>query len=292
MSYLLFMDESGHDHKSMPYEVRGGVMLHAGNIWAFVREMAALEQDCFGDRLFRFRTEVKGHKLLDKDRFKWAKQMEPLDPLTRRQNSISFLKKGLIKANRTKIEFTAYGQASILMAHGIFDLLKKHGGLVFAGVIPSEVAKPNSPVTDGFLRKDHVFMLERFFYHLDNEQQTGLMVMDETDKALDRKFVQQMEEYFTKTATGQERSKWIVPSPFFVASDMAYPVQVADVCIYCINCSIRISREMSKAVRQDIIDEFGPKIIGLQWQGDVVKDECHYKNYGIVYVPDPYASRQ
>ena len=29
MSYLLFLDESGHDHRTMPYEVRGGVALHA-----------------------------------------------------------------------------------------------------------------------------------------------------------------------------------------------------------------------------------------------------------------------
>ena len=27
MAWLLFLDESGHDHKQMPYEVRGGVAL-------------------------------------------------------------------------------------------------------------------------------------------------------------------------------------------------------------------------------------------------------------------------
>lgn len=30
MSWFLFLDESGHDHKTMPYEVRGGIALHAG----------------------------------------------------------------------------------------------------------------------------------------------------------------------------------------------------------------------------------------------------------------------
>lgn len=25
MSWLLFLDESGHDHKQIPYEVRGGI---------------------------------------------------------------------------------------------------------------------------------------------------------------------------------------------------------------------------------------------------------------------------
>jgi hypothetical protein len=27
MSYLFFMDESGHDHRNTPYEVRGGVAI-------------------------------------------------------------------------------------------------------------------------------------------------------------------------------------------------------------------------------------------------------------------------
>jgi len=37
MSWLLFLDESGHDHKTTPYEVRGGVAIHAGELWPFVR---------------------------------------------------------------------------------------------------------------------------------------------------------------------------------------------------------------------------------------------------------------
>jgi hypothetical protein len=47
MSWLLFIDESGHDHKNCPYEVRGGVAIHASRLWPldkgadqqFVRQM-------------------------------------------------------------------------------------------------------------------------------------------------------------------------------------------------------------------------------------------------------------
>ena len=67
MSYLWFMDESGHDHRSMPYEVRGGVALHASRVWPFVQKMRALEQEAFGGSLHKFATEIKGSKLLDKD---------------------------------------------------------------------------------------------------------------------------------------------------------------------------------------------------------------------------------
>jgi hypothetical protein len=160
-----------------------------------------------------------------------------------------------------------------------------------AAIIPCEANRPNTAIVDGFLRKDHVFMLERYFYHLDGEQQTGLLVMDETDKALDRRFVLQMERYFTKTALGQKRSKWIVPAPFFVSSDMAYPVQAADVCLYCINCAVRINQDMVQPVRQEIADEFRQKIMDLQWQGIVDTHEGEYRNFGIVYVPDPYTAR-
>ena len=48
MSWLLFLDESGHDHKQMPYEVRGGVALHVSKLWPFVRAVQQLELDAFG----------------------------------------------------------------------------------------------------------------------------------------------------------------------------------------------------------------------------------------------------
>ena len=37
MSYLLFIDESGHDHRHAPYEVRGGIALHSRKLWPFIR---------------------------------------------------------------------------------------------------------------------------------------------------------------------------------------------------------------------------------------------------------------
>src|SRR5690606_13516274 len=51
VSYLLFMDESGHDHRSAPYEVRGGIALHASKVWTFTRRMRGLESRCFGTLL-------------------------------------------------------------------------------------------------------------------------------------------------------------------------------------------------------------------------------------------------
>jgi hypothetical protein len=59
------MDESGHDHKTMPYEVHGGVAIHAGRLWPFIKNLQALEVSCFGSELRSFKKEFKGCKLLD-----------------------------------------------------------------------------------------------------------------------------------------------------------------------------------------------------------------------------------
>jgi hypothetical protein len=51
MAWLLFMDESGHSHKELPYEVRGGFALADTHLWPFVQEVLGLELSCFGARL-------------------------------------------------------------------------------------------------------------------------------------------------------------------------------------------------------------------------------------------------
>ena len=72
MSWLLFLDESGHDHKHCPYEVRGGIAIQAGKLWPFVQQLRDAEIAAFGAPLHEYQKEIKGAKLLDKDRFKWA----------------------------------------------------------------------------------------------------------------------------------------------------------------------------------------------------------------------------
>jgi hypothetical protein len=87
MSWLLFLDESGHDHKNCPYEVRGGVAIHAGALWPLVQELQAAELSAFGANMREYRTEIKGSKLLDKDRFKWAEQGDRMPDEARRKHA-------------------------------------------------------------------------------------------------------------------------------------------------------------------------------------------------------------
>ena len=289
MAWLLFLDESGHDHKQMPYEVRGGIALQDSQLWPFTRAVQNLEQVAFGCALHDFQKELKGSTLLDRKRFTFAAQAARMPEAERQKHARSFLMKGLQQQKPTGNEFCAYGQACIEMARGVFQLLRDHKAVLFASAIPRGTGKADGPQEE-LLRKDQVFLLERFFYFLENEKQSGLLVMDGTDKKLDRKFVRQLEGYFTKTNTGRYRTHWIVPTPFFVASDMAYPIQVADVCIYCVNWCFRLpSQGMNEPVREEIRTEFVEWLLRLQFHGQGYRDGSVFETWGICYVPSPCA---
>lgn len=294
MSWLLFLDESGHDHKQMPYEVRGGVALHVGKLWPFVRAVQQLELDAFGAQLSLYQKELKGSTLLDAKRFKFAGQMPRMNDEERRKHCRGFLTKGLEKKkNQTREKFTAYGQACFEMAQGIFQLLQDHEARLFASAVPRGAAKPSAGLGENMLRKDFVFLLERFYYLLEEKQEHGILVLDEVEKSADRKFVGRLERYFTKTAPGRFRSRWVVPTPFFVASDMTYAVQAADLCIYCLNWGFRLPDQgMNAPVRTEIAEAFANWLGRLQFRGEGYRDGNVFRSYGIVFVPDLYEARQ
>jgi len=215
-----------------------------------------------------------------------------MDHSARRKHCRGFLTKGLERKAPSRDEFTAYGQACLEMARGMFQVLRQHQAVLFAAAIPRNVAKPDTSEVAEYLRKDQVFLFERYFSFLEDKKEYGLLVMDEVDKTEDRRFVRRLQQYFIKTQSGRIRSAWIMPVPFFVASDMAYPVQAADLAIYCINWGFRLpNRGMNAPVRQEIADEFGPWLGRLQFQGDTNRNGEVYRQYGIVYVPDPYTPR-
>jgi hypothetical protein len=268
------------------------VAIHASQLWPFIQAMQRLELDCFGCQLLLYKKELKGSTLLDKKRFRFANQDALMDDEARRKHCRGFLTKGLEKKTPIRLEFSAYGQACLEMATGIMQLLQAHRALLFAAVVPRCVQRPTAAHAEEYLRKDHVFLFERFFYLLEEKQRYGLLVMDEVDKTEDRRFVRRMERYFTKTAPGQYRTSWIVPSPFFVASDMNYPIQAADVCIYCVNWGFRLDAiGMNAPSRPEIAQLFGPWLSRIQFRGQGYRDGNAFGSFGIVYVPDPYASR-
>ncbi|MEZ6087032.1 MAG: DUF3800 domain-containing protein [Pirellulaceae bacterium] len=292
MSWLLFLDESGHDHQQMPYEVRGGIALQDRRVWPFVRAMASLEENCFGVRLADFKKEFKGSKLLDKDRVKWADQAAPQGDEERKRNARAFLSKGLQKQPQTRDEFTGYGQACMELARGMFRLLRDHDAKLFASVIPRGVRPPETFEAQEFLRKDHVFLLERFYYFVRLKQEHGLIVMDQVEEQNDIRFVRKLERYFVKTTKGTQRADWIVPAPLFSSSYLSVPIQVADSCIYCLNWGYRRpGLGMDAPTRTRIEQEFAGWIQRLEYRQQTKRaDDRPRTLHGIVFVPNPYGS--
>lgn len=288
MSYLFFIDESGHDHKNCPYEVRGGVVIHAASLWSFIQEFRDLEIAAFGVELSDFGIEIKGSHLLEKKRFRFAQQGDLLDDAARRKHAHAFLNHGRARTSPSEIEFRAYGQACLEMARGVFRLLQSHDSKIFAAVVPRSTKKPQTFQADEYLRKDQVFLLERYFNFVSSRNETGLLVFDETDRSADRAFIRQIERYFTKTAQGRFRATHIVPVPMFVSSDLTKAIQAADICIYALNWGFRIPKGMDGEIRAEIADEFSAWIATLQASGRTVDIDGTHIWYGIVYVPQPF----
>jgi hypothetical protein len=291
MSWMLFLDESGHDHNTMPYEVHGGIAVHDSKLWAFLQAVKQLELNCFGAQISSYGQELKGCKLLDKKRFKFSQQAPSMPDEQRRKFCRQFLQKGTEQVVPKREEFCAYGQACVKMAEELFPIIQSFDAIIFAALVPKGTPHHNG-LLDEYLRKDHVFLFERFFYLLERDKEHGLIVMDEVQKEEDRRFARRMEAYFTRTSTGRFRSTSIIPSPFFVSSDMTYAVQVADIVIYCINLGFRLPQfGMNAPVREEIKEISASWIGKLQFRGEGYRDGEVFPSYGVVFVPDAYTPR-
>lgn len=62
MSWMLFLDESGHDRRESPYEVLAGLAVEDRVLWRLIQALRSAQDDNFGIRLFdAYGVEAKGH---------------------------------------------------------------------------------------------------------------------------------------------------------------------------------------------------------------------------------------
>jgi hypothetical protein len=291
---LLFMDESGTDHKEAPYEVLAGVAIREHDLWNLIQAIRSTERSCFGTLLSTTNVEIKGNKLLRKKVFRFASQAPPIDPEQRTALALSFLRRGEDKAHggATRDEFTAYGQACLSFVEEVFALCARFGVRIFAAMV-----EPNAPQPSGkLLRKDYSYLFERFFNYLEDRsaEEMGLLVFDERERGLCRRLADQMSEYFITTYHGLVRSSRIVPEPFFVHSDLTTVVQVADLVAYSLNWGLRLSR-MNSPTRGEM-ELFGSLAFDLRYVGQRPSENPNQirPTYGVFYVDDlrPKAERR
>lgn len=297
------MDESGHDHKQMPYEMRGGVALHASRVWSFAVGVRDLEIRAFGGHLHDFGSEIKGEKLLSRDRFKWSEQTKKdtdeqfvFSDDVRRDLSKRFLERGKANQDRHKneleplpssrLEMTAFGRSCLLFVDGILDLLETEHASLFISAIPVGAKKrPPGPFPD-FLRKDLVFLLERYDSLLKDNEETGLLVMDQVEKASDRRIGRLFSNYHLKTTNGRERAKRLVPVPLFVTQDLSYALQAADICLYAANWGCRWDTRMTGDVRPEVQSRYEAKLKKLRFSGGGFDQARQFRDFGFIYIPE------
>jgi hypothetical protein len=222
MSYLLFMDESGHDRVISPREVLAGVAIEDRDLWNFIGEVHQAEIRHFGRRVSAGLRELKGEKLLKRKVFRHAGQMEPMELEGRRRLAKACLGRGDTHrgdpsgGNPTRAELTALGQAKLAFVEEILTLCARYRIHAFASIIPQ-----SAPRTEGdFLRKDYAFLFERYFYFLEDRgpEVQGLVIFDERERSQSHLLINQLTRYFRDTAKGRMRASRVIPEPFVVGT--------------------------------------------------------------------------
>ena len=284
------MDECGHDHKQMPYEARGGICLPDNEVWNFTCKMQDLESQCFGVHLYKHGSEIKATKLLNKRRFEWAAYAEAIPAQERRQLCRQFLANTARHVSPTRRQFCAFGQASLLFVRHLVTLLHQCSASIFASMIPLGSNRPPDSYPQGHLRRDLIILFQRYFYFLEDRHEMGLVVLDETDRTDDSRFLRKFERFFQVHFDGQRNADLIIPTPFFVGSDLSYPVQAADIVVYCLVQSHRQPQiGMNAPVRQEVFDLVGRPLNKLicRFEREIMGEP--YRPLSVFYVDHPWS---
>ncbi len=274
MAYLLFVDESGQDHRESPYEVLAGAAVHDTQIWNLVCAIQDAEPRFFGTRISNDREELKARRLLRRKTFRLAAQGAAIPEDERTLLSAAALKDG---ANATRAQLTALGQARIAYVHHVLELCAAHGVRFFASIV-----HPSAPTPAGQgLRKDYAYLFERFFYFLEEQltHERGLVVFDELERSQAHLLVNQMSEYFRATEKGRMRSGRVVPEPFFVHSDLTSGIRIADLVAYIISWNVRVSS--MAAARRAEMDALGRAVQNLRHRATI--DRLGYPDGFVVW---------
>lgn len=258
---LLFVDESGHDHHEMPCQVLAGVAVAEDSLWNLVRAVRSAEKEHFGDYLRNLRqTELKAKRLLKRKRFASAQRNINLSPSERPSLAHAALTDGASAGER---QLVAYSRQVLSFVHEVLDIAARHSVQVIASVVDIRADRPPA----GMLRKDYVYLFERYFYLLEAlpPRDRGLVVFDEMERAQSHILIQQMAKYFLGTQTGRYRSSRVVPEPFFVHSDLTTGVFLADLTAYILGWGWRLAR-MPQPARAEL-KQYADKVHGMQFIG-------------------------
>lgn len=258
MSYLLFLDESGHDLRKSPYEVLAGVCVEDRDLWNLICNVQDAETEFFGMRIAPGVLELKGRKLLKTKTFRLAGGESELSPGERRDLARSCLEK---QGTATRKELAALGQAKLAFVDYVLELCGKHRAKAFASIVDREAQRPEGD----FLRKDYSYLFERYYHFLEDKTHSnmGIVVLDELETAQAHLLVEQMGQYFRNTRKGKTRASLIIPEPFFVHSHLTTAIQLADIVAYIVAWGVRLA-PMTRPAREEL-QPFAERVLDLRF---------------------------
>jgi len=259
MGYFLFVDESGSDG-SPPYQVLAGVSVQDSHLWPLTTRLQKEEVRQFGCRYTAGPRELKAKRILNAKTFRLAQQL-PLFPLpTRAVLAERALQDG---SSATRRELTALAQAKLAYAERVLGIALEEGCHAFASAVQQGSPEPDP----GALRKDYNYLLERFFYYLEDSgpDVQGAIVCDELEKSRCCILIDQFGSYFSRTRNGIARSQQIIPEPFFVHSHLTTGIQVVDLVAYVVSWGLRFDSEMREPVRPELAD-FAGQVSRLEYR--------------------------
>ncbi len=294
---LLFIDESGHDHKEAPYEVLAGVAIRERDLWNLIQAIRNAELEFLGLHMAEVGLEMKGRKLLKRKIIRFAGEGPVIEPDERRKLVRSLLQKGWRRSRGEMVEdvkfneLVAYGQGALAFVRRVFELAARYNARSFAGIVGLNAPRHGDP---SFLRKDYAYLFERFYHYLEavSTEEMGLVVFDELEKAQSRILLWQLEKYFLESEKGYQRSARVVPEPFFVHSDLTTVVQIADLAAYCVNWGLRL-KGMTAPTRTEI-EPLARMVYDMKFVGKWFDEASQQEKplYGIFYVDDLRPKRE
>jgi len=251
MAWLLFLDESGQDHRDSPYEVLAGVAVKDTILWEMIQKIHDAELFHFGRRYSKDSSELKGKKILKKKVFRHLSLTADIE-----QREIPYLARQCLDdgaASSSHRHLKALALAKTGYVASLFGICEAYRCRIFASIVDHNAPKS---LLQG-LRKDYTYLFERFFYFLEDDisesgiAQQGIIIFDEMEKSMCHLLIDQAQKYFKHTEKGRSRSRLIVPEPLFVHSDLTTGVQIADLIAYCLSWTFRLSA-MTKPKREEL----------------------------------------
>ena len=248
MAHFLFIDESGREFQNQSYEVLAGVAIQDRDLWNIVKALQDLEVKHFGIRYTLGRRELKAKKILKSKVFRHAGETDPIPEEERRLLAKQCLIAGSAAGFR---EICALAQGKLAYVDDVLETCGRFRCKVFASIVKNRGAEL---LSDDYLRKDYVYLFERFFYFLEDTDATasGIIVFDELEKTKSHLLLQQMDRYFKRTVKGKQRAAQIIPEPFFVHSELTTGVQLADIAAYLLSWGFR-TKDLTKPVRTNLV---------------------------------------